>query len=286
MSAASAPSGVGQLSFSFTPPIRSRAACGGQTTDRAAAEVSQRSAPVATPSPEAPFRTLHEALSEAIGEPIADVVLTNNHSRILSARATPAGLRVRVHRCFEHAPAHLVPPLAVLISGRGGAPRREALAMVRAYFADHATSAVARPVALRSEGKFFDLETLRDEINHAYFDGALDLAITWGRHAPRRRGRRKSRSIRLGSWDEQRRLVRIHPVLDQRFVPRYVVASVVHHEMVHAALPAEVQGTRRLLHGPEFRRREREFHDFERAERWIATHLDRLLRAARRPARA
>lgn len=282
MSAISASSAVGQLSLCFAPPSPAR-----DVVPEGEAYESRECATAIAPSEEGPSEEgpseegFREALCDALGEPIAEVVLTDNRSRILSARATSEGLCVRVHRCFEQAPAHLIAPLAVLLGGGRGGARREALAAVRGYFADHATPRAARPVALRTQGQFLDLRVLCDEINRTYFDGALDVEITWGRRAPRRRGRRKSRSVRLGSWDQQRRLVRIHPVLDQRFVPRYVVASVVHHEMVHAALPSEVRGTRRLLHGPEFRRRERDFKDFERAERWIATHLDRLLRNAR-----
>jgi hypothetical protein len=77
---------------------------------------------------------------------------------------------------------------------------------------------------------------------------------------------------------ETDRLVRLHPVLDHASVPRYVVASVVHHEMLHAEMGVETRNGRRRVHPPEFRRREREFEEYERAKGWIEKNLGGLLR--------
>ncbi|MEM8996076.1 MAG: hypothetical protein AAGF23_14915, partial [Acidobacteriota bacterium] len=116
-------------------------------------------------------------------------------------------------------------------------------------------------------------------INGDYFADTLDVHITWGQNAPRRRHRRGAGfSIRLGSYDEASRLVRIHPVLDRPEVPAYVVASVVYHEMLHAAVPPERArpGARRRVHTAEFRRRERLYRDHDRTEAWLADNAERL----------
>jgi hypothetical protein len=73
--------------------------------------------------------------------------------------------------------------------------------------------------------------------------------------------------------------VRIHPALDRRWVPRYFLAYVMFHEMLHHAMPVTRGPGRRLLHPPEFREREREFRHHERALAWERAHLHRLLRA-------
>lgn len=223
-------------------------------------------------------------------------MLTENRSRILSARPTADGVVVRVHRCFAAAPVTVMPALATLIapapasrrrrSKQDARARRAALALVRAYFEANTERSASSTNVTMPKGRFFDLEALRDEINRAYFEDRLTVAITWGRWGTRRR-RARTASIRLGSYDPIQGLVRIHPTLDAEDVPRYVVASVVHHEMLHAALPPRSEGGRRVLHGPDFRRRERQFRDHARAERWIARHLDRLLvsRSARRSGR-
>jgi hypothetical protein len=72
--------------------------------------------------------------------------------------------------------------------------------------------------------------------------------------------------------------VRIHPALDHPSVPRWLVESVVHHELLHADLDPVVSNGRRRLHTPEFRRREREFERHDDARRWIDRHLGALLR--------
>ena len=89
----------------------------------------------------------------------------------------------------------------------------------------------------------------------------------------------RSRSIRLGSYRYDTRVVRIHRALDHPEVPRFVVESVVHHELVHAALPEPAVGWdgRRRIHTPEFRHLEREFVHHRQAQEWIAQNFRRLL---------
>ncbi len=126
-----------------------------------------------------------------------------------------------------------------------------------------------------------DLEAIRDRLNRRYFDGRLEVAIAWsryGRPTRRRRGRRRRSTLKLGSWSPRDRLIRVHPVLDHPSVPELVVASVVHHELLHAELGQVIAGGRRRLHTPEFHRREREFEHHTEAHRWIRERLDELLR--------
>lgn len=140
-------------------------------------------------------------------------------------------------------------------------------------------AAAPRPAVRRAPcgGRVHDLEAIRDEVNRRYFGGRLEVAIAWARNGrPRRRRRRIT--LKLGSWWPHLRTVRIHPVLDHESVPRLVVASVVHHELLHAELGTEVRGGRQRLHTPEFRRRERDFEAHEEARRWIRENLDRLAR--------
>ena len=124
-----------------------------------------------------------------------------------------------------------------------------------------------------SEGHVHDLEAIRDEVNMRYFGGRHWVVIGWSRVGKARK-RSRRRTIKLGSWSADERTVRIHPALDHASVPRFVVASVVHHELLHAEMDPEVTCTgRRRLHTPEFRRREREFAEHERARKWIDRHM-------------
>jgi hypothetical protein len=112
----------------------------------------------------------------------------------------------------------------------------------------------------------------------------VNAVITWGKHSTRRRrdvaGRKAARStIKLGSYSGVERLIRIHPSLDRKWVPRYFVAYIVYHEMLHHVIPASRGLGRTLLHPPEFLAREREFRHYERAIAWERRYIGRLLRS-------
>ena len=134
---------------------------------------------------------------------------------------------------------------------------------------------------LRTSGLVHDLELLAAPLFAGVF--AADFAdkplpaLTWGR-----RGKsRTRRSMRLGSFDLEARLVRIHAALDQPAVPAWFVRYVLFHELLHAAHPPVRKGSRWIHHGPEFRRREQAYPDYPRALAWEEEHLPRLIQSAR-----
>ncbi|MCK6447972.1 MAG: hypothetical protein L6Q99_16385 [Planctomycetes bacterium] len=135
------------------------------------------------------------------------------------------------------------------------------------------------PQSLVTRGRTVDLAPLLAEVVAAEFRTefahAAPPAITFGRV----NGRRARRTLRLGSYDPRAHLVRIHPVLDQDFVPRWFVRYIVFHELLHAAMPVE-RGAhgRRIFHGPRFRAREAAYADYERALEWERDHIEELLR--------
>lgn len=225
---------------------------------------------------------LRKKLTTLLGAPVASLVLTRNRRRMLSAKPGDLGLEVRLHRSFLDAPDPVLAAVAKLCDpGIRGRARKQALAVARDHFAHHAAEFMkpARRVAFRPRGRVYDLIELRDRVEAEYFESDLKLDITWGKggwgnHDLRRGGIH----IRLGSYDSTHRLVRIHPVLDREEVPEYVVESVVHHEMLHAAEPPKPGRLRRTVHTRAFRRREREFRDYAKAERWIEKNLRRLAR--------
>ena len=217
-----------------------------------------------------------------MGAPLKTLTLTNNRTRIVSAqpRQWGAGLDVRIHRCFVHASETTLQAVAdFLLSRPSERRRREALRRIREHFQSHKPleHKPSRRTILRTEGRFFDLEELRNGVNHQYFDGALQVDITWGRAPSKRRRRRGAGfSIRLGSYNERDNLIRIHRCLDQQNVPKYVIESVVHHEMLHVALPPVIRNGRRYVHTAEFRQRERQYLYHDQACRWIDRHLETL----------
>jgi hypothetical protein len=84
------------------------------------------------------------------------------------------------------------------------------------------------PGRLTTVGQVHELEGILHQVNQRYFAGTVsDVLITWGRKTRPRAGRRTS--IKLGSYSATERLIRVHPVLDQRWVPRYFVEYIVYH---------------------------------------------------------
>jgi hypothetical protein len=216
--------------------------------------------------------------------PLACLILTDNRSVLLSSkRQTDGRTTVRLHHAFVAAEEGTLAAVAAFTKGARGERRLDALRELRRHMegwqaerGEAEASRPARPVRLRPRGTVYDLEAIRDAVSAERFGGELRTRITWGRWSALR-GRR--RTIRLGSYDGRDEVIRIHPALDQPWVPLAMVKSVVHHELLHAALPPRESGGRRCLHGPEFRRRERELPEHAPAEAWLAANVSRLLRS-------
>ena len=123
-------------------------------------------------------------------------------------------------------------------------------------------------------GEHHDLREIFDELNARYFDNRIDAAITWG---PRSGRPRRRNSIKMGSYSVEDRLIRIHRSLDRAFVPRFFVAWIVFHEMLHQVHDIRVKNGRREFHSKEFLAAEASFELYEQARLWERRHLDALL---------
>jgi len=137
--------------------------------------------------------------------------------------------------------------------------------------------------ALQTRGRHHDLARIAKTLLASEFrrDFGPDRSaprMTWGR-SPKRR---TTRGLRLGSYDAECHLVRIHPALDQPAVPDWFVRYVLFHEFLHAVHPpVRGRGGRWIRHGRELVRREKGYSDLERSLAWERNHIDRLIRSAR-----
>ena len=139
----------------------------------------------------------------------------------------------------------------------------------------HPKLPMQRQFNLREEGKHFDLRAIFDRLNARYFRGRLrGYKVVWGR---RRKHRPKEYFI-FGTIQEEDRVIRINPWLDQRWVPLWFLQYVLYHEMLHSIVPDETRRGRRRIHTEEFNRRERQFPNYRRARRWEEENLARFLR--------
>jgi hypothetical protein len=221
-------------------------------------------------------QALERRMEMAFGGPV-QLAVTDNRHRMVTHTSSKGRLRVRIHMMFLGAPERVVEALVRYVVRED----RQASQIVGEFIETNshrirAWRAVTGP--LRTRGRVHDLLAIQNELNERYFGGTMsDVLITWGRRT-RPPGKDRT-SIKLGSYSAIERLIRIHPVLDNEWVPRYFVSYIVFHEMLHHVIPAVRMGRRAMLHTPEFNRREREFRHYERAIAWEAKHLHRLLRA-------
>src|SRR6202045_5551451 len=138
------------------------------------------------------------------------------------------------------------------------------------------TLPMQRQLNLRHEGTHFDLHAIFERLNERYFRGRLrGYKVMWGR---RRRHRPKEYFI-FGTIQEEERVIRINPLLDQPFVPLWFLKYGLYHEMLHSVVPdEETSAGRRRVHTEQFYRREREFPGYRRARLWEEENLSLFLR--------
>ena len=196
-----------------------------------------------------------------------------------------AGWQLRLHKLFAAAPEEVRDALAKWL--RAGRRARKAGPVLDEWIHAEIASLPRRAakVSITPVGEAHDLERLALPLIVGEF--ANDFRprgpherprITWGRRA-----RSKSRrSLRLGSFEPESRVVRIHPVLDQKAVPAWFVTFVLKHELLHSVTPSYRDAAGRWVHhGPEFQARESAWPEYRPALRWERQNLPRLIRSAR-----
>ncbi len=214
---------------------------------------------------------LTQELALLFGEPLR-IVITDNRRTMISGGRKGGRLELRLHRMFLAAPPPILGALVRYLRDRD----RRAGRMLDHFIADNRSEIRHRKrrIRIRTQGEVHDLAAMFADLESRFFEGNLQgVRITWGRRSTRQ----KQRSIRLGTYALAEQLIRIHPVLDNTWVPAFYVESVIYHEMLHHVLPPERGATRTSFHTPEFRRRERLFPRSAEAARWEKEYLDRLL---------
>lgn len=222
-------------------------------------------------------QALERRLAQAYHRPVL-LSVTDNRRSMISHSQRGGILQARIHHMFLDAPG-LVQEALVRYVVKG---ERTASLIVSRFIDDNGYRIRAsRPVVspLSTQGNTHDLLAIFLSLNEKYFGNGVDALITWGKAAGAK-VKRPRRSIKLGSYSAIERLIRVHPVLDKPWVPRYFVSYIIYHEMLHHVIPSTHQnGGKRMLHPPSFLARERVFRDYDRALAWEKAHIGRLLRS-------
>jgi len=212
-----------------------------------------------------------KALARRLGQQIR-LVITDNRSTMLSARSKEGRLEVRLHHMFLTANDDILEAMGDYLDGS-----QHATVIIDNFIEEHRARYVAsgRPQStLRTEGLHHDLRAIVDSLAERHFGGVVDVKIAWGKRV---QPTRRQRSLQLGTYLPDEQLIRIHPVLDQPWVPGFFVEAVVFHEMLHHDMPAVVQNGRRHYHTKAFKERERSFEYHSVTQKWEKENLWRLL---------
>ena len=114
-----------------------------------------------------------------------------------------------------------------------------------------------------AQGRYYDLDEVFDSLNVRFFHGLLGRPqMSWSGE--------KARHL-LGHYDPAHNAIIISKVFDQARVPRLAMEYIVYHEMLHLKHPVKMRGTRRCVHGKEFREEEKAFPQIEEARLFLKT---------------
>jgi hypothetical protein len=206
-------------------------------------------------------QSLKDYFQATTAKPVS-LTLTVNTVSMLSIREREAGISIRLHKMFLNAGPDVLDEICIFIK-----KRKKPILKVREFILRNQACLDARKpraVSINTRGRHCNLLEIFDALNKEYFSGTVTAAITWGKRSPRRAVRKR----RLGSYQRDRDIIRINPVLDSSTVPRHFVKFVIYHEMLHAAAAAEAGCGGQRVHSKEFKRREKLYKYYEQALQW------------------
>jgi hypothetical protein len=212
-------------------------------------------------------------ISDRTGHP-ATVLFTDNASIMISFRKMKNHrMLLRLHHMFCEADEKIINAVAEFVRNRNRESSRVLNDFIKSNknIVRHKNGKCLGKI--NTCGKHHSLGSMYQKLNHVYFGGKLDVAITWGRKG----GRKPHRNIRLGSYSYDNKIIRIHPALDKSWVPGFFVESVVYHEMLHAHFQATKYHGRMQYHTPEFHRLEKRYTYFQKSTNWEKQNVKYLL---------
>ena len=118
-----------------------------------------------------------------------------------------------------------------------------------------------------------DINAIFDRLNSEYFSGKIKATVKWGRDVKTK----NKTGFRYGSYDENKKLIRVHPRLRQDFVPVHVLELTIYHEMCHQFAPSYKKNGSWQSHHPEFKKKEKEYKNFKEARNWEKNNWHKLL---------
>lgn len=203
-----------------------------------------------------------------------------NTSTMASLSRRGRSLTLRLHDLFTKAPFPVLDAVVrVFFTRRNRDSRREFHARILDFVEKNRdltlSSALAQCLS-SPRGRVYDLKHVRDAIRAEFLPRCPRVRIGWSQ--------RITPSL-MGKWiampNGLPNAVMINRLLDSFEVPLFYLQYIVFHELLHEVIPIRREHGRWVHHPLEFRRRERQFPNFERALRWERENIARLFNAQR-----
>lgn len=207
-----------------------------------------------------------------------ELTITDNSYTMVSINRKNGTYKIRVHHMFLQSSDEMIEALSKYAAYNDRKSSLNLSRFIRIHQSeireDKKSHKPTEP-RLNSTGKYYNLTNIFNELNQTYFQNLISAKISWGRSKTTTQIRN---SIKLGSYSVEDRIIRIHPALDQSFVPLYFISWVVYHEMLHQKHFIPIIGGRKKYHTEAFLEDEKKFKDYTKAESWQKSNLHRLLR--------
>lgn len=220
--------------------------------------------------------TFQEQLENQLGGKL-QLKINNNRSTMLSVKWEPDCTKVSLHQMFLKAPQNIMEELACYLrrEHKSLAPNIKAYIEKNLQKLDYSYQLDLRK--LHTQGQVYNLQQIYDELNDEYFNGELNLYITWFGKA-----RRSSSSrITFGLFHDPLRLIKINRLLDNKRFPPYFVAYIIYHEMLHYVCPTYVdEKGLKHIHSKAFKEREKKFRYYKHAQQWIRNNQELLFNSS------
>lgn len=175
-------------------------------------------------------------------------------------------LKMVVHESFVFAPISVFENLVNIANNRQRAKSTET---IRKYADSPEFMQNARQLNImennsshQATGSHQDLEIIFNRVNARYFNNQMGKPqLSWSNSLTFRK---------FGHYQPSTDSLMISASLDNIRIPEYVLDFAMYHELLHKHLGYHVINSRRISHHTEFRKLERQFPEFEQAQKYIS----------------
>jgi hypothetical protein len=123
-------------------------------------------------------------------------------------------------------------------------------------------------------GAAYDLREVFDAVNAAWFNGKLRALVRWGDGA----SKTSYHTAKVDVTGTMVDLITIAGIYNHPRVPRFAIEAIMHHEMLHIAIPPYRKNGRTVIHGKEFKNEERKFTWYREWRTWERDQLPFLMK--------